>query len=162
MCASFAIRRLYGVVRRVLLKFVLPPLQRCARSSKVAIMRPQVLIVLSLFFTLVLVSCRQSRISDSSDPVQTDAKHHRVEFENAHIRVLRAHYGAHEKSPMHSHPANIVIGLSGGRIRVTDAAGNATEGLVTEHSIGNGPALIHSVENLTDMPYEVVVIELKD
>jgi beta-alanine degradation protein BauB len=125
-------------------------------------MKPQILIAHCLFSTLFLSSCRQGRIADSTDPVQADAKHNKVEFENAHIRVLRAHYDGHERSPLHSHPTNIVITLTGGQIRVTDASGNVTQGVVAEHSIGSGPALTHAIENLTDTPYEVVVIELKD
>ena len=31
------------------------------------------------------------------DPVAVDTKHYKVEFENEHVRVLRVHYGPHEK-----------------------------------------------------------------
>jgi quercetin dioxygenase-like cupin family protein len=125
-------------------------------------MKKQIMIAHCLFSTLFLLSCQHGRTADSMDPVQDDGRHYKVEFENAHIRVLRAHYGGHERSPLHSHPANIVITLTGGQVKATDASGTVTQDVVTEHSIGSGPALTHSIENLTDMPYEVVVIELKD
>src|SRR3954470_23754196 len=35
------------------------------------------------------------------DPAAVDAKHYKVEFENEHVRVLRVHYGPHEKGATH-------------------------------------------------------------
>jgi len=125
-------------------------------------MKPQLLMAHCVLSAMLLLSCRQGRMAYSTDAVQADAKHNKVEFENAHIRVLRGHYDGHERSPLHSHPAYVVITLTSGQIRVTDASGNVSEGVIAEHSIDTGPALTHSIENLTDKPYEVVVIELKD
>src|SRR5438270_7447202 len=45
----------------------------------------------------------------AQDAVKVDPKHYKVETENAQVRVLRAHYGAHEKSVMHSHPATVAV-----------------------------------------------------
>ena len=36
----------------------------------------------------------------AQDPVKVDPKHYKVELENAQVRVLRIHYGPHEKSVM--------------------------------------------------------------
>src|SRR5215212_9505484 len=35
------------------------------------------------------------------DPVKVDPAHYRVAFENESVRVLRIHFGPHEKSPSH-------------------------------------------------------------
>src|SRR5262244_552639 len=43
------------------------------------------------------------------DPTVVDAAHYKVVFENNHVRVLRIHFGPHEKSPMHEHSLNRVV-----------------------------------------------------
>jgi len=43
------------------------------------------------------------------DPTVVDAKHYKVEFENAYVRVLRIHFGPHETSPSHEHMLNRVV-----------------------------------------------------
>jgi len=48
----------------------------------------------------------------AQDPVQVDPKHYTVEFENDQVRVLRIHYGPHEKSVMHGHPASVAVFLA--------------------------------------------------
>ena len=55
----------------------------------------------------------------AQDAVQVDAKHYKVEFENAKVRVLRASYGPHEKSVMHSHPDAVAVFLSDGKAKFT-------------------------------------------
>lgn len=96
------------------------------------------------------------------DPVEVDPKHYKLEFENDRIRVLRVSYGPHEKSVMHGHPPCIVVMLSDtdlkfklpyGRIR--DLMGKAGQILPMEE------ASEHLPENLSDKPFECVLIELK-
>jgi hypothetical protein len=41
-----------------------------------------------------------------------DPKHYTVVSENDQVRILRAHYGPHEKSVMHSDPATVAVFLS--------------------------------------------------
>jgi uncharacterized protein (UPF0218 family) len=48
----------------------------------------------------------------AQDPVQVDPQRCTVEFENDQVRVLRIHYGPHEKSVMHGHPASGAVFLS--------------------------------------------------
>src|SRR5262249_19945701 len=43
------------------------------------------------------------------DPAKVDAKHYKVELENEHVRVLRIHYGPHEKGETHEHILNRVV-----------------------------------------------------
>ena len=45
------------------------------------------------------------------DAVQVDPKHHKIEFENEQVRVLRLIFGAGETSPEHEHPARLTIFL---------------------------------------------------
>jgi hypothetical protein len=41
----------------------------------------------------------------TQDPIKVDPKHYKVAIDNPQVRVLRIHYGPHEKSVMHEHPA---------------------------------------------------------
>jgi len=95
------------------------------------------------------------------DPVTLDPGHYRVELENEKVRVLRARYGAHEKSVMHEHPACIQVNLTIAHLKVTYSDGR-TENI---HSKAGQVSLLppseHLPENLSDFPYEAIAIELK-
>ena len=57
--------------------------------------------------SLATVVCLAALGALAQDAAKVDAKHYKVVFEDAAVRVMRVHYGPHEKSPMHSHPENI-------------------------------------------------------
>ena len=95
------------------------------------------------------------------DPVAVDSKHYKVELENERVRVLRVHYGAHEKSVMHSHPDSVVIVQNDVRCRFT-----FPDGKTEEHNFHAGqtmftPAGSHLPENLGNQGLDVILIELK-
>jgi hypothetical protein len=103
------------------------------------------------------------KILTSIDPVKIDPKHYKVEFENDQVRVIRAHFGPHESTPMHEHTLNrIIVFLTDSNIRVTGADGTAA---MTQRKAGEAlwsvPAA-HKEENLNDAPFEVLAIEIKD
>jgi len=150
------------VVRRLFLQFVGYVLPNASACWHIRVMKPRLLIPAFLFWMSFLTSCVRSNAGNATDPVKVDPRHYTVEFENNHLRVLRARYGPHEKSPVHSHPENVVITLTGGHIKEIDIDGKSTEGMPKGHEIGSGPAMAHSIENLGDVPYEVFVVELKD
>lgn len=45
------------------------------------------------------------------DAVEADPKHHKIEFENERVRVLRVVFGGGETSPQHDHPARVTVFL---------------------------------------------------
>jgi quercetin dioxygenase-like cupin family protein len=96
-----------------------------------------------------------------NDPTQVDSKHYKVEVENEQVRVLRGKYGPHEKSEMHAHPALIGVMLTDGHIRMSYPDGRTEEIVAKAGDVLNMPATVHQPENLTDQPFEVVLIELK-
>ena len=71
-------------------------------------------VVLSLLLVPVL---------SAQDAVKVDARHYTVITDNAEVRVLRVHYGAHEKSTMHSHPDSVAVFLTDASIVFTLADG---------------------------------------
>ena len=97
----------------------------------------------------------------AQDAVKVDPKHYKVEFENAQVRVLRITYGPHEKSVMHSHPANVAIFLTDGQARFTLPDGKTQDAPVkagTTEWDGGGK---HLPENTGDKPFELILVELK-
>ena len=97
----------------------------------------------------------------AQDAVKVDAKHYKVEFENAKVRVLRASYGPHEKSVMHSHPDAVAVFLSDGQARFTFPDGKTQDAPIKAGTTMWTPATTHLPENVGDKPFEVLVIELK-
>jgi len=97
----------------------------------------------------------------AQDPVKVDPKHYSVEFENAQVRVLRIKYGPHEKSVMHWHPAGVVILLSDMNTRFTLANGKTEERSGKTGDTMPTLAEKHLPENLSDQPFEAILVELK-
>src|SRR5258707_3560504 len=61
------------------------------------------------FCVTVMCLCSASMLR-AQDAVKVDPKHYSVVSENDQVRILKVHYGPHEKSVMHSHP-NTVAGV---------------------------------------------------
>jgi quercetin dioxygenase-like cupin family protein len=95
------------------------------------------------------------------DAVKVDAKHYKVEVDNAQVRVLRVHYGPHEKSVMHSHPDSVAVFLTDGNARMTDGNGKTQDMPVKAGQTMYTPAQVHLPENIGDAPFELIVVELK-
>ncbi len=111
-------------------------------------------------FVATLV-CLAGTAAMAQDPVKVDPTHYKVEFENAQVRVLRIHYGPHEKSVMHSHPNAVVIYLSDLRTKFTMPDGKSVERSGKAGETMWTPAETHLPENLTDKPFEGILVELK-
>ncbi|HEY7473122.1 MAG TPA: cytoplasmic protein [Gemmatimonadota bacterium] len=97
----------------------------------------------------------------AQDPVVVDPDHYKVVFENEQVRVLRISYGPQEASVMHEHPAGVAVYLTDLRGQFTmpdgesvEMGGNAGEAVWTE-------AGSHLPKNLTDEPFELILVELK-
>ena len=97
----------------------------------------------------------------AQDPVKVDAKHYKVEFENAQVRVLRITYGPHEKSVMHEHPSNVAVFLTDGQVRFTLPDGKTQDAPVKAGTIQWDGGGRHLPENVGDEPFELIVVELK-
>ena len=102
-------------------------------------------------------------IESNLDPVKVDPKHYKVEFENSQVRVIRAKVEPHGATPMHEHSLNrITVFLTDQEFRVTDSHGKVD---IVKHKAGDaawGGPVTHTEENLSDQPFEVIAIELKN
>ena len=97
----------------------------------------------------------------AQDAVKVDPKHYTVVTENAQVRVLRVHYGAHEKSVMHSHPATVAVFMTDATGTFTFPGGKTQDFAVKAGDVQYGPAEVHLPENKGDAGMDVIVIELK-
>lgn len=97
----------------------------------------------------------------SQDAVKVDPAHYKVESENARVRILRIHYGAGEKSVMHSHPDSVVVMLSEGKIKFTRPDGKTEDMSMTTGQAMFTPAGTHLPENTGDKAFDAILVELK-
>lgn len=97
----------------------------------------------------------------AQDPVKVDSKHYKVEQENSQVRVLRVHYGAHEKSVMHEHPASVAVFLTDGDSKFTLPDGKTIESHFKSGQVQWEAAGKHLPENTGDKPFDLIVVELK-
>jgi quercetin dioxygenase-like cupin family protein len=100
-------------------------------------------------------------IAFAQDAAKVDPTHYKVEVENDQVRVLRFHYGAHEKSVMHSHPNSVVVFLSDGKVKFTLPDGKTQDASGKVGDTQFTPAQVHLPENVGDKPVEGIVVELK-
>src|SRR5262245_27300141 len=97
----------------------------------------------------------------AQDPVKVDPKHYTVVSENDQVRILKVHYGPHEKSVMHSHPATVAVFLSDANAQFNLPDGKKVDASGKAGEARYGAPITHLPENLSDKPMEVIVVELK-
>src|ERR1051326_8573999 len=113
----------------------------------------------AFFLTLFVLAIAVPALAQ--DPVKVDSKHYKVEFENARVRVLRVHYGPHEKSVWHYHPAGVAIAVTDSHVKFSLPGGKSREETLIAGQVIWTPAGKHLPENLSDSDFEVILVELK-
>ncbi len=97
------------------------------------------------------------------DPLRVDPKGHKLEFENSQVRVIRVKVGPRQSVPMHEYLFNrVVFYFTDLNVRETSPEGKVK---ITQHKAGDfswdGPTR-HKVENLSDKPFEALVVDVKN
>ena len=118
-------------------------------------MRPRFVVSCALLCFFV------AAVAFSQDAAKVDPKHYTVETENTQVRILRVHYGPHEKSVMHSHPNAVAVFLNDGTVKFTFPDGKTQVLNVKKGQVEYTPAQVHNPENPADTPFDLIVIELK-
>jgi hypothetical protein len=111
-------------------------------------------------YGLVLCFCLAPILS-AQDADKVDPKHYTVISENDQVRILKAHYGAHEKSVMHSHPATVAVFLTDANGQFSFPDGKKEPFAVKAGQAQYGAARTHLPENTGDAAMDVIVVELK-
>lgn len=97
----------------------------------------------------------------AQDMVKVAPKNCKVLVDNDQVRVIEVTLKPGDKLPMHSHPANVVYIVNGGKTKTTLADGKVTE---EERKAGEArwsEAITHSNENIGTTTTKALVVELK-
>jgi len=97
----------------------------------------------------------------AQDATKVDAKHYTLVSENAYSRIVKAHYAAHEKSVMHSHPDLVAVFLTDGKVKFSYPDGKSEERTVKAGDAMFTPATVHLPENIGDQAFDVILVEFK-
>ena len=111
-------------------------------------------------YGVVLCVCLVPILS-AQDAAKVDPKHYTVVSENAQVRILKVHYGPHEKSVMHSHPAAVAVFLTDATGQFTYPDGKKENFTVKAGSTQYTPRTTHLPENIGDNGMDLIVVELK-
>jgi quercetin dioxygenase-like cupin family protein len=95
------------------------------------------------------------------DPVKLDPKYHTVDFENNRVRVLRTVLEPHIKSPMHQHPAYVVVYLTELHTTMALSDGKLVDNVRRKGDVAWRDALMHSTENIGSRTAMEIQVELK-
>jgi quercetin dioxygenase-like cupin family protein len=100
-------------------------------------------------------------ILSAQDAAKVDPKHYTVMSENDQVRILKVHYGPHEKSVMHSHPAGVVVFLNDGKAVFTAPDGKKTDVAFKAGDAQTTVSMTHLPENTGETAMDAIVIEMK-
>jgi quercetin dioxygenase-like cupin family protein len=117
--------------------------------------------MLCRLFQTGVTLCLAASFAAAQDPTKVEPKHYKLHFENDRVQVVDIHYGPHEKSEMHDHPAGVSVSVTGGHLRFIDQNGKVTEVYAKAGEARWFPPHRHKVENIGDEPYNGVYIGVK-
>ena len=116
--------------------------------------------VSALLCGVLVCACVGPALS-AQDAVKVDPKHYSVVTENDQVRILKVHYGPHEKSVMHSHPAAVAVFMTDATVQFSYPDGKKDSRTVKAGDSQFTPAGIHLPENMGEKGMEVILVELK-
>ena len=112
-----------------------------------------------LYLSLFVFACAVPALAQ--DPVKVDPDHYKVAINNATVRVLKIHYGPHEKSKMHYHPNSVAIPLTSGKVIFWLPGGKHTDVDMVAGQPMWTAAGRHNPENASDSDMDVILVEMK-
>ena len=112
------------------------------------------------FYGVALCLCLAPIVS-AEDAAKVDPKHYTVVSENDQVRILKVHYGPHEKSVMHSHPATVIVPLTESKGTFTFPGGKKEDFDLKAGVAQYSAAITHLPENTGDAGFDAILVELK-
>jgi hypothetical protein len=120
-------------------------------------------------FSLLVIFFLFTVSASAQDPVKVAPQAYKPEFENEWVKVMRVHYGPHEKIPAHDHTeraAAYVYLNDGGPVifkHIGLAYGAVTRPATKAGSFRLYKAIkeVHEVENTSDLPSDFLRVEFK-
>ncbi len=135
-------------------------MSRIARSIRRVIL-PSLALVAVVAVSAIAGSLLSARAAAGQDAAAVSPTVVKVKFANARVRVLEtiSHPGDHEG--WHSHPANIVYVIAGGKLRITTPDGKSNEvEFKTGDTLYRDP-VIHAAENIGTTTLHAIIVELE-
>ncbi len=93
------------------------------------------------------------------DPVTASPKHYRTLLENERVRVVEMRLAAGETDQQHSHPAETVYFIRGGKVRLHLPDGTTAEAEFPDGGVMWHEPWTHQVENIGDSDILAVIVE---
>lgn len=128
-------------------------------------------------FTAALSPAIAGRAAQNSDPKPqapavdmshectiADPEHYHLEFENEYVRVIRCRIPGRDKVKMHNHPfGSVIIFMTDQNLHQTLENGATEEAHNKAGHVlwGNGSQSQHMGENVTDLLYEYIRVDIK-
>jgi len=111
---------------------------------------------------LVLPFVLCTGVVSAQDAVNVDPEHHKVEFENDQIRIVRMVYPPGYKTPMHGHLPGVNVILSGAKVHTWNKSGDEADAETESGAVAwsDGTA-VHSNQVQGDRTLEIVRVEIK-
>ncbi len=97
----------------------------------------------------------------AQDVLVTNASTVKLKLENDKVRVLEATLPPGQREQPHSHPANVIYVVSGGKFRSHGADGKVTEAVLETGAVLYRDPLTHWAENTGDTTIHLILVELK-
>lgn len=111
----------------------------------------------------ILVEPKQpasARPAGAPDPVAVDPEHHKIEFENEQIRVLRERREPGDL-PLHGHPDNVQVLLTDWNVTLTAPGGKTETFAGKAGDVRWRPATQHGGAVRGEKPVEQILVEMK-
>lgn len=125
----------------------------CGRVRAVRVLTAAVAV--ALFFS------PPPRVASAQDAEKVSPKVVKLLFENDRVRVLETISNPGDREDWHSHPANVLHILAGGKLRITTRDGKVS---VADFKTGETlyrPPVTHSAENIGTTTLHAIIVELK-
>ena len=135
-----------------------------ARVLQLRIKEEAMRLMLGVFVLLAVCAMlvAGSQPVSAQDAVTADGSHHKVEFENDQVRVVRYHIDPNDTTALHSHPAGVQIMLSDHNGRITTPDGKTTEAHGKAGTVVWRNPLTHTVQNIGDKSIDGILVEPKN
>ena len=95
------------------------------------------------------------------DPVKVSPNNYKVLFENDKGRVVEMTLKAGEKDNEHSHPAETVYFIKGGKVKIHLPDGNSQEAEIPDEHVMYHEPWTHTVENIGTTDVHAIIFEPK-
>ena len=100
-------------------------------------------------------------LTDYIDPVKASPNHYKMLLENDEVRLLEMTLPSGAQDERHSHPAEMVYFISGGKLRIHLPDGTTADADIPDGGVMEHEAWTHQVENVGQTDVHAIIFERK-